>query len=563
MTLRKGRLFLLLFLGFVVLVVIAGQLVRRIPDHTVLELQVSGSVAEEDWPDLAARFYEGEVTIFRQWVEALDRAQRDDRVAGVSLEISSVGMGFAKIQELRAKLAMFTAGGKFCTAYLEEGDNLSYYLASACPEVYLTPTSLLDLRGMMAHTTFLRGTLDKLGIYPDLYHIAEYKTARNVFTEKKYTSAHREVVEALVSGWQAQMVAGIAERRRLDPALVEELVREGPYLAAEAVEKKLVDQLLYYDEYRKLLKEKAGGEELKTLGLTSYFEGADFPRGPKIALVHATGTILTGKSGYDPFMGRHLGSDTIAAALREARQDKSIQAIVFRVDSPGGSAVASEIIRREVVLAKKQKPVVVSMSDVAGSGGYWISMSANKIIADPGTITGSIGVVYGKMNIRGLYEKLGMTKDYVALTPNATLTYPFENFTPAQRQTVLRFMRNIYDNFLQGVSEGRGLKVEEVDRMGKGRVWLGAEAKERRLVDELGGLERAVAEAKVLAGIAADQQVQFVIYPRPKTTWEKLQESMEEHGVRTLPIRSWLEGSQALWGREPAWVMMPFEVKPR
>lgn len=564
MVFKKYHLLLGILLVGVVALIVAGVLAQRVPSKTVLELSLSGPVAEEDWPNLNARFWEGEVTVFRDLLEAIDRAKRDDRIAGISLEINGTrGMSFGKLQELRAKLAEFTASGKFCTAYLEEGTNINYYLASACPEVYLTPTSTMYLTGMMGHTTFLRGTLDKLHIYPDMYHIAEYKTASNQLTEKKFTDAHREMVTALLTGWQQQLVTGIAASRKLDPASVQQLLYHGPYLAKEAVEKKLVDKLLYYDEYRDLLKSKAGGKELHTVSVTSYLQRTRPRGGKKIAIVHATGLIVTGRSGYDPMVGRYMGSDTIAEALRQARNDDSIKAIVFRIDSGGGSAVASEIIRREVVLARQKKPVVVSMSDVAGSGGYWIAMSASKIVADPGTLTGSIGVVFGKLNIKGFYELLGLSKDYVALAPNATLFYEFENFTPTQRETVLRFMRDIYDTFLKGVAEGRKLPVEKVDQIGKGRVWLGSEAKERGLVDELGGLERAVALAKQLAGIPADQSVEYKIYPRPKTPWEQFQEWMSVRMAGWTPARAWLDPRNAPLAREPALVVMPFEVEPR
>ncbi|MFQ5776433.1 MAG: signal peptide peptidase SppA [Terriglobia bacterium] len=563
MALRKGRLILILALVLVVGLIILGQLQQRVPARTVLKLTIAGLVAEEDWPDFSAEFWEGDVTVFRHLLDALDRARTDDRIAGVSLEVRGVGMSFGKVQELRAKLAEFTASGKFCTSYLEMGTNRSYYVASACPEVYLTPTSNLLLTGLMGHTTFLRGTLDKLHIHPDYYHIAEYKSAKNILTEKRYTSAHREVVTSLLTGWQEQIVEGIAAGRGLEPATVRQLLRDGPYLAQEAVEKKLVDNLLYYDEYRELLEQKAGSGKLNTISLSSYLERSSRPDGPKIAIVHATGLIVPGKSGYNPGAGRFMGSTTVAGHLRAARENDAVQAIVFRVDSGGGSPIASEIIRREVRLAKLKKPVVVSMSDVAASGGYWIAMSANKIVADPGTLTGSIGVVFGKMNIKGFYEMLGLTKDYVALAPNSTAFYAFENFTPAQRRELLRFMRDIYDNFLQGVSEGRGLPVEEVDRIAKGRVWLGADAKELGLVDDVGGLERAVALAKELAGIPAEQSVSYVIYPREKSEWEKLSEWLEVRTGTVPPLRTWLDPSRfPLWS-EPALVIMPFQVEPR
>src|SRR3989338_4222181 len=266
MAVKKGRLFLLLLLVAAVGLIIAGTLGQAVPDKTVLELTLAAPIAEEDWPDFGARFWEGDVVVFRDLLAALDRAKRDDRIAGISLEVSSnAGMNFGKMQELRAKLGE------------------------------LTPTSALTLTGLMGHTTFVRGTLDKLHIYPDLYHIAEYKTAMNLLTEKKFTAAHKEMVTDLVTGWQQQLVAGIAAGRKLEPAAVEQILRGGPYLAEEALAKKLIDKLLYYDQYRDLLKSKAGGDKLNTLGLKEYLNRSRAPRGPKIALVHATGAIVTGK----------------------------------------------------------------------------------------------------------------------------------------------------------------------------------------------------------------------------------------------------------------------------
>ncbi|MGH9862561.1 MAG: signal peptide peptidase SppA, partial [Candidatus Acidiferrales bacterium] len=511
MAMRKGRFFLLLLLLLFVGLFLVGQLARRVPEKTVLVLSIDRAVEEEDWASLDARFWEGDVVVFRHILEALERARKDERIAGVSVEIKWVEMSFGKIQELRQKLQEFTASGKFCTVYMQEATNRSYYLASACPEIYLLPKSGVALTGLMGHTTFLRGSLEKLRVSPDFYRIGEYKNAPDVYTEKKYTAPHREVVTSLLTEWQKQIVEGIASGRKLEAARVEQLVREGPYLSQEAVEKGLVDKLFYYDQYRDLLKQKAGTAELHTLDWDSYRLRTGPSTGPKIAIVYATGTIIPGTSGYHPMAGRLLGADTVAGALRSAREDDSVKAIVLRVDSPGGVEYASEIIRREVILAKQKKPVVVSMSDVAASGGYWIAMSANKIVADPGTVTGSIGIYAGKMNIKGFYELLGMTKDYVALAPNSTFFYAFENFTPEQREILLRYLRDGYQDFIQGVSEGRGIPVEEVDRIGRGRVWLGGQAKDLKLVDELGGLEQAVVLAKKMAGIPSEDSVSFQV----------------------------------------------------
>ncbi len=558
---RKGPVVLIILFLVLLVVVVVGQL-GRVPEKTVLKLTLSGAVAEEDWPSFNARFWEGEVTVFRDLLEALDRAGRDPRIAGVSLEVFAPEISFGKAQELRAKLAEFTSQGKFCTAYLQFGTNLNYYVATACPEVYLTPTSGLGIHALMAHTTFLRGSLDKLHIVPEYLRIGEYKNAPNVYTEKQFTAEHREVVSSMLTSWQAQLVAGIAEGRKLEPAQVEELIQQGPFLAEEARKKKLVDNLLYPDEYRELLQEKTGVEELRTLTLKEYLGRSSGASGPKIAIVHATGEIVPGESGYHPSLGRYMGAETIAQALREAREDDSVRAIVLRIDSPGGVHFASSIIRRQVQQAREHKPVVASMSDVAASGGYYIAMSANKIVADPGTVTGSIGIYAGKMNLKGFYELLGMSKDHVALSPNATLFYPFESWTPAQREMVMKFLRSGYQEFIEGVAEGRKISVEEANRLGRGRVWLGHQAKENGLVDELGGLERAVAVAKELAAIPAGDRVSYVIYPREKTTWEQIEEWLEVRANPAPALRDALDPTRSPLWREPFLLRMAFDLRP-
>jgi len=562
MAIKKRRIVLITLAAFFVLLVFFIRWTARMPSGSVLELTIAGQIAEEDWPDLSAEIFEGRVRVFRDLLEAVDRASRDDRIAGISLEVHSA-LHFGKAQELRHKLQQFTVAGKFCTAYLEEGNNLRYYLATACPEVYLTPTSTLNLNGLLGHATFYRGLLDKIGVYPDLQHIAEYKAARNIYTEKQFTSAHREMTTSLLEGWQQQLIEGIAEGRKLETPVVEKLLREGPFLAKETVEKKLVDKLLYYDEYRDLLKQKAQTGKLNTVSVSRYLDSSSSSSGPRIALVHATGLIVPGESGYTPATGRLMGSTTVAAALRAAREDDAIRAIILRVDSPGGAPVASEIIRREVQLAKAEKPVVVSMSDVAGSGGYWIAMSADKIVADPGTLTGSIGVVYGKMNIKGLYNLLGLTTDYVALAPNATYFYEFENYTPAQRRTLEKLMGDVYQNFLAGVAEGRGLTVEQVAEIAKGRVWLGSQALELGLVDELGGLETAVALAKNLADIPAGQAVELRLFPRPKTAWQKYMDWIGVRSQSQVSAKAWLDLRRLPFFHNPVSVLMPFSLEPR
>jgi len=546
-----------IFLVIEVLGITVTYFSRRIGPNTVLTVRLEGSIEEQPPQDVLTEALFGPQTTVTNIVEALDRAGSDPRITGIEVRVSESTMSMGKIQEIHQKIREFNRKGKFSVAYLEFATNRSYYLASACQTVVLLPTSLFHVRGLMTSTTFLRGTLDKLGIYPDLYHIGDYKNAMNVFTEKKYTPAHREADQALLEDLYRQFLRGIAEGRGMKLEEVEKAVANGPYTAEEALAARLVDRVAYADEVRALVNRKNRGSENR-LGLGEYLRRTEHTRGSKLAIIYATGTILPGRSGDSPFGGAVMGSETIAEQFRRVRDDASVKAAILRVDSPGGVAFSSEVIRRELLLTKQKKPVVVSMSDVAASGGYLIAMSANRIVAEPGTITGSIGVVGGKYNVLGLYQKLGLSKDYITTTENSTIDYPFQNFTPSQRESILKYMRDIYRSFIQGVAEGRHMKVEAVDKIGQGRVWSGERARQLGLVDELGGLDAAVTAAKALARIPASTPVSFVYLPPPKTLVEKIRDLAGGATLqaRSLTLRQWLEGVEAL-ARTPAWTLLP------
>jgi protease-4 len=530
---------------------------RRIKPNTVLTARIVGEIPEQGHADALRDLLAGPPTTVTDIVEALDRARTDPRITGLELRISESTMNMGKIQDVREKIREFNRTGKFSVAYLEFATNRSYYLASACQTVILLPKSLLYVHGMMASTTFLRGTLDKLGIYPDLYHIGDYKNAMNIYTEKKYTPAHREATQALLGDWYEEYLLGVAEARGLNRAEVEKLVAKGPFTSEEALGAKLVDRVAYRDQATDFIRQKNRGSENR-LDLRAYLARTDREAGTRLAVIYATGTILPGQSGDTPFGEEVMGSDTIAEQFRRAREDSSVKAVVLRVDSPGGAVFPSEAIRREVEITKRRKPVVVSMSDVAASGGYWIAMSANKIVAEPGTITGSIGVVVGKYNLRGLYEKLGLTKDLVTTTENSTLDWPFQNFTPAQRETVQKDMREVYNHFLAGVAEGRRMKVQDVDKIAQGRVWTGERARRLGLVDELGGLHTAIARARELARISAKERVSLLLLPPRRSLLEKILDLAA--GAESLPAmlssRAWLQRLESLAG-QPVWALPP------
>lgn len=534
-------------------------LARRVPSHTVLTVRIEGDIPEEVPREAFTQILQGTPTTVTDIVEGLDRARTDPRIDGIEVRVGESDMNFAKMQEVRDKIRQFNQSGKFSVAYLELATDGPYYVASACRTVVQLPKSMLYLRGMMASTTFYRGALDKLGVYPNLYHIGDYKNATNVFTEKGFTPAHREATQALLADWYEEFLRGIGESRAMKASRVADVIQKGPFSSEDALAAGLVDRLGYGDEARELVKQKSHGSD-ERLNLQEYLRRTEAKGRTKLAVIYATGLIAPGRSRDEV-----MGSDTIAEELRRTRLDNQVKAIILRVDSGGGSASASEVIRREVELTRRRKPVVVSMSDVAASGGYWIAMSANRIVAQPGTITGSIGVLTGKFNLSGLYAKLGLSKDYVRTTENATLDYPFENFTPTQRDAILRLMRETYRNFIQGVADGRRMPVEAVDKVGQGRVWTGERALQLGLVDRLGGLDTAIAAAKELARIPASEQVFLVRLPAPRSLLDNLLDLLggdEALGATVatrfarVEVPAWLKALQTL-AREPVWVLLP------
>jgi protease IV len=559
---RRAKIALVFSILFVIalLVVVSVSVSRRLPADSVLVIDLSGEMQDQRPGGLMGVRASG-ITLQHNVTDAIDAARDDSRIVGLVVEVRSPDFGWARAQEVRDALLEFRASGKPSICYLQSdmSGNLQYYLASACQEVWMVPTSVLSVNGMMVQSMFVRGTLDKLGVYPDMYHIGDHKTAKNMFTEKRFTPAHREMSEWLMRSIQEQYIAGVAEARDIEPAAFAEALRQGPFLLEEAMERRLVDRAAYRDEIHKHFREQHG--DWKPVSVSRYVKQLDARRGETIAIVNATGTIVVGRSDYNPLTGFTMGSDSVAADIRRARRDDAVKAIILRVDSGGGSAVASEIIRREVQLAREKKPVIVSMSDVAGSGGYWIAMDANKIVAEPTTITASIGVVYGKMNISGLYNLLGLSVDHVATSENATLFWEQQNFTPAQRRMIEKLMGQIYQDFIAGVAAGRGMTAEEVDRIGRGRVFTGAQALGLGLVDELGGMDRAVALAREEAGIAADARVRFVRYPETKTFWQTVfSGEVFIRRAETSPVvelRRWAERF------EPIQARMPFELRVR
>jgi protease-4 len=494
---------------------------RRVARGTVIEIDLDGGVVERSGSDPVSRAMTRNAVEVRNVVDALRRSVDDPRVVGAVVRLGNGGIDLGHAQEIREAVHEFRKSGKPAVAFAEafgEGGRATtdYYLAAAFDQIYLQPGGIASVEGVLARGTFLRGVFDKFGFIPDFDHRKEYKAAKYMFTETGFTEPHKEALGAVAEDRFNQIVTGIAIDRGLDRESVVGLIDTAPLTAEAALRAGLVDHLGYRDEAYAA----AGVPGSGFVYHDRYLKKAGRPhrRGKRIALIYGTGSISRGGSRFDPLTrGASLGADDVARAFRQAVDDDRVEAIVFRVDSPGGSAVASVVIGHELDRAREAgKPVVVSMANVAGSGGYWISVGADRIVAQPGTITGSIGVVWGKLANRGAWARLGVTFDEILFGENATFGSAQDVFSETERARLDILIDDVYDNFVARVALGRGLTLEQVEGLAKGRIWTGAQAQERGLVDELGGLERAIALARSLARIESSKPVRVTVYPRDR-----------------------------------------------
>lgn len=546
---------------FFVLLIWAVSKPARLESKSVLVIDATGAIEEQRSMDFFSALSGNSTPVLHDYIDAIDSARTDSHITGIIVRVAPLETGWGKLEEIHAHLLAFRKSGKPSICYLgyDGIGNPEYYLASACKEIWLVPTAPVSVRGMMAEAMFFRGTLDKLKIVPEFFHIAEFKTATNELTEKKFTPAHREEVEGILHGIYGQYVSETSAARHMDPAKFEAILKQGPLLTNDAVEEKLVDRLGYWDQLQDYFKQRDHRWNPVSLNRYRTFVKDDAGLGAeRIAVVHATGLIVSGSSQNTAGGGFIMGGDSVASDLREARNDAGIRAIVLRIDSGGGSVVASEVIRREVQLAQEEKPVVVSMSDVAASGGYWIATPAAKIVADPDTETGSIGVLIGKMNISGLYNLLGISTDFVATSDSATMFSDQQNFTPAQEAAIQKSLAETYKEFTEGVAQGRHMSVAAVDKIGKGRVWTGAQAKELGLVDELGGLDRAVEIAKQLAHIPASESVRIERFPQEKTFWQQFFERQADQMSESESLAAKVRRIAGVM--DPVQARVPFEL---
>ena len=505
-----------------------------VPAQTILEVDLTRGLQEQALEDPVTSFLLARHPTVRDVVEALQRAATDDRVVALIARIGSARMGLAQLQEVRDAVLAFREKGKRAVAYAAtfgefDAGNGAYYLATAFDTIYLQPSGDVGLTGLVAETPFVRDMLDKLDLVPRLDHRSEYKNFMNTITERHYTAPHREATQRVMESQFAQIVQGVATARGLYAGAVRTLIDRGPFLGTEALQAQLVDALAYRDEVYAQVKAQTG-EQAKLLFLSKYLAraGRPYTTGDTIALIYGVGAVRLGTSDYDPLMdGPTMGADTVTASFRAAIEDPEVKAILFRIDSPGGSYVASDAIWRETIRAREAgKPVIVSMGNLAGSGGYFVAMAANKIVAQPGTITGSIGVLGGKILTTGLWDKLGLTWDEVHTSTNATLWSSTHDYTPEQWAHLQGWLDRVYNDFTTKVAAGRQLPKERVLEIAKGRIWTGEDAKERGLVDELGGFPVALRLTREAIGRAPDAPIHLKLFPERVSPWEALLERL-------------------------------------
>jgi protease-4 len=577
-----GVAFVVSIAGFVLLYLLIGR-EPSVASNSLLVLRVGGDLAEVA-PNDVVGYLRGQRTLtVRGLVDNLRKAKVDARVSAVLLKPTGFESPFwGKVQEIRDAVLDFRKSGKPVYAYLEYGGDREYYLATAADKIFLMPSSPLDLNGVATYELFLRGTLDKIGAYPDLHHIGDYKTAVNTFTEKGYTPAHKEMDQALTRDLYDQLVRGIADGRRKNDAEVRALLDAGPFLPEDALRAGLVDDVKYEDQVEEVLRaarrsgadsgvRRVDGDDYARVSASS----VGLNRGPRIGVIYAAGAITSGKSGFDPLNGPTVGSDTLIDYIHQARHDSSLRAIVLRIDSPGGSATASDAIWRELMIAKRERadrPIVASMADLAASGGYYIAMPAHVIVAQPSTLTGSIGIFGGKIVTGGVYEKLGAHIQSTSIGKHAEINSPARPYNADELNKLQEQLQAFYDQFVEKAAESRHSTPEKIDQLAQGRVWTGQQAKQNGLVDALGGLDRAIATAKQRAKIAADSEVELVIYPPRKSFYEILTDQFGGTGDQ-MAAGAWLSanltageiealrtirGPLALFRRGEPLALMPF-----
>jgi protease-4 len=534
----------------------------RRPPYGVLTLDIGGDLPEEPVEYRLLGISQHGREDYFDLIALLRWAREDPQLRGVLVRCGTLYAGWAKVQELRRSLVALRDAGKTVWVHFARAGVREYLLASAAQQVILAPAGTLDVAGLTSEVTFVAGTLKKLGIEAEVIQMGKYKSAAETFTRGDMSPPHREMVESLIQDLYEQVVEAIAEGRRMTADDVCTALDRGPFVAREAQQLGLVDTLLYADEAEERL--VAQCDSARTIEKRDYFTRrgrvvrANVLRGSRtsIGVLHLTGTVKMGESIPGPDAASATGAASVARDLKELRERDDISAVVIRVVSPGGSGLASDLMWHEVARTRQRKPVVVSFGDVAASGGYYVGVAGNPMIAEGGTITGSIGVVAGKALLRGLYDHLGVTKEVVTRGRHAALYSDYMPLGAEERERLQAEAEFFYADFVEKVAHGRQLSRDAIASVAEGRVWTGRQALQHGLVDQLGGIERALDEAKLLAGLAPGEFVKVERYPKPKRFW-KLSFNLSPVQGRLAAVAPWLR----FVAGERVWAVLPFHFR--
>ncbi len=503
-------------------------------------------------------------------LEVLHRAAKDPKVVALSLTLDHLASGWAQLSDLRRALAAFRQSGKSVYCHMQDGGNGEYYLASACDQIFMPPAAHLHLVGLSAEVFFFRDILDRFGIDARLQSIGEYKSAAEMFTRTSMSAPAREQLDVLLDDHYEELCRAIQSRGfTREEAAVQ--IDSGPYTAREALKRKLLDDVCYQDEVIDKLKGKLG-EKIHPIPADRYPAGDGFIkrlltfRRARLAVINVVGHIDSGESHRNQ-LGRNVtGSETIGTFLDHASRSRRVRAIILRINSPGGSGLASDLIWRKISLAGKKKPIVASFGDVAASGGYYIASAASHIVAEPTSITGSIGVLAGKIVARELMNRLAIHRESIQRGEHAGYDSPFSEFSQEEADRLIQQMREFYqEDFVKKVADGRKMGEEAVDQVGRGRVWSGKRAKEHKLVDEIGGLTEAIRQARKLADIPDAKKVRVVHYYKRRRLWERLMPDIRSPITAKLFPESVLNAIDFIEAlrKQAILLVMPFQIRIR
>ncbi len=551
------------FLAVVILAFAAVRLSDRKPtvaSNSVLVLHLEGDIPEQPSVDVPVPFLQQQepLTVTETW-RLLQQAATDSHIKAVVLEPRGLEAGWAKLEEIHADILAFKKSGKPVQAFLRGAGTREYYIATAADSIFMAPEDELDVKGLRAELLYLKGGLDKLGVTMEFEHVGKYKDAPDQFTRTSPSPETLEVTNQILDQYYGDIVSVIAEGRKKQPADVRALIDQGPFVGQSALDGGLVDALIFEDEMYDRLFKSSGN--LTKIGERSYVKAmAGGSEGKRIALVTQEGDITRGGSG-DEITDTGITASASVKLLREVEDDSSIQGVILRIDSPGGDGIASDDILHEVKRLSQKKPTVISMSDLAASGGYFIAMTGDPVVAYPNTLTGSIGVFFGRVNLKGLYDKLGITKESLSRGKFANIDSENGPLTDEERAKLRHEIEVFYKGFVQRVADGRKRKYDDVEPLAQGRVWLGSQAKQNGLVDEIGGLDRALELVKQRAKIGASDKVTVVTYPPRRSVYDLLfkgsGDSEVESKIRSLvghmPIRALTQGGMMR--------LMPFTIE--